>query len=73
MRQEIVGGPRERLQVEPEAPQEAVLASEESEQALQEEEEEYEEETEVYVPATTWDGLKSFKPSEWDAQAQYKG
>lgn len=29
-------------------------------------------EAEGYVPAVSWEGLKSFKPSEWDAQAQYK-
>ena len=29
-------------------------------------------EAEGYVPAASWEGLKSFKPSEWDAQAQYK-
>lgn len=25
-----------------------------------------------YIPAASWEGLKSFKPSEWDAQAQYQ-
>ena len=29
-------------------------------------------EAEGYVPAASWEGLKSFKPSEWDARAQYE-
>ena len=29
-------------------------------------------ETEGYIPAASWEGLKSFKLSEWDAQAQYQ-
>ena len=29
--------------------------------------------TREYVPATTWHGLKSLEPSEWDEQAHYEG
>ena len=26
-----------------------------------------------YAPATSWEGLKTFRPSEWDAIVQYEG
>ena len=29
--------------------------------------------TQGYIPATTWHGLKSLKPSDWDGQSQYEG
>ena len=52
---------------------------EEKEDNEEVDEEEYDEEdndveqTTDYVPATTWHGLKTLKPSEWDGQARYEG
>ena len=46
------------------------------EEALEEDDQEDDvgvEEAKGYVPATTWHGLRSLEPSEWDRQAHYEG